>query len=88
MIENKPALSQSKRRPGGQPGNQNARKHGFYSRSVNPEHRKQLRAAADVEGLDQEIALLRQKIAAAGKDAQDYRVLIPGISLALPFAPH
>lgn len=70
-----------KRNPGGQPGNQNARTHGFYSKSVKPEHREKLRDAADIRGLDQEIALLRLKIEDAARDSQDYRVLIPGISL-------
>ena len=32
---------------GGQMGNQNARTHGFYSKSVRREDRKKLRAAAD-----------------------------------------
>ena len=54
--------NQQKRKPGGQPGNQNARTHGFYSKVLSPEDRKTLEAAAGVHGLDHEIALLRMKV--------------------------
>jgi len=70
-----------KRRPGGQPGNQNGRTHGFYSKTLNPEMRRGLDAAAGVEGLDQEIALLRLKISAFAGNPDHYRLLIPGMSL-------
>ena len=72
----------SQKKPsGGQPGNQNARTHGFYSHSVNPKHRKKLRAAADMKGLDQEIALLRAKISDFSEDPEYYRLILPGIAL-------
>ena len=70
-----------KKTTGGQPGNQNARTHGFYSRSVSPEDRKKLRAAADMKGLDQEIALLRAKISTFSEDPEHYRLILPGIAL-------
>jgi hypothetical protein len=55
--------NQPKRKPGGQPGNQNARTHGFYSRRrLSAEEHHALEAAAGVSGLDYEIALLRAKI--------------------------
>jgi hypothetical protein len=47
---------------GGQPGNQNARKHGFYSMILDDEERADLELAIGEEGLDIEIALLRVKI--------------------------
>ena len=48
---------------GGAPlGNQNARKHGFYSRKVDEELRSAIEEAGFVQGLDAEIALLRAKI--------------------------
>jgi len=50
------------RKRGGQPGNQNARTHGFYARVLSPRDREVLQAAASLNGLDQEIALLRMKI--------------------------
>ena len=63
------------RHRGGQPGNHNARTSGFYSKAVPPERRQTLREADEVEGLDQEIALLRSKIALAGENSEDYIVL-------------
>ena len=43
-------------------GNQNARKHGFYSKVLDEEQQRDLRNAIEVEGLEEEIALLRVKI--------------------------
>lgn len=50
-----------KRKIGAQPGNQNARKHGFYSKA-NDGLPKQLKKARQLEGIDLEIALARVKI--------------------------
>ena len=47
---------------GGQKGNQNARKHGFYSRVLDEAERLDFQMATNVEGIDDEIALLRVKI--------------------------
>lgn len=72
----------SQKKPsGGQPGNQNARTHGFYSKSARREDRKKLRIAADMKGLDQEIALLRSKISNFSEDPDYYRLILPGIAL-------
>jgi hypothetical protein len=43
-------------------GNQNARKHGFYSRSLDEAERLEMEEASYVEGIDQEITLLRIKL--------------------------
>ena len=43
-------------------GNQNARKHGFYSRVLDEAGRLDFEMATGVEGIDGEIALLRVKI--------------------------
>ena len=51
-----------KKKHGGQPGNQNARKHGFYSRYLSPEQAKQLEEAGGFRDLRPEIALLRVKL--------------------------
>ncbi len=51
-----------KRRRGGQRGNQNARKHGFYSKVLDEAERLDFELATGVEGIDDEIALLRVKI--------------------------
>ena len=50
------------RKRGGQPGNQNARKHGFYSKHFTPEQIEQLEDADDLKDLGPEIALLRVKL--------------------------
>ena len=43
-------------------GNQNARKHGFYSRALNEAEKVDLEEASLIEGIDQEIAFLRMKL--------------------------
>ena len=50
------------RKRGAQKGNQNARKHGFYSRVLDEAEQLDFELAAGVEGIDDEIALLRVKI--------------------------
>jgi hypothetical protein len=50
-----------KRRPGAQPCNQNARKHGCYSKILSPEEQRLL-TIASIPGIDAEIALLRSRI--------------------------
>jgi hypothetical protein len=50
------------RKRGGQPDNQNARKHGFYSKVLDEAERLDFELATGVEGIDDEIALLRVKI--------------------------
>ena len=55
-------MPREKRKIGGQPGNQNARKHGFYSKVLDEAEQLDLERATGVEGIDDEIALLRVKI--------------------------
>ena len=43
-------------------GNQNARKHGFYSRALTEAEKVDLEEASLVEGIDEEIAFLRMKL--------------------------
>jgi len=43
-------------------GNQNARKHGFYSKVLDEAEKLDFEQATGVEGIDDEIALLRVKI--------------------------
>ncbi|MDD5039391.1 MAG: hypothetical protein PHN78_08790 [Dehalococcoidales bacterium] len=50
------------RRRGAPKGNQNARKHGFYSKTLDETERLDFELATSVEGIDDEIALLRVKI--------------------------
>ena len=51
-----------KRKRGGQPGNQNARKHGLYSKHFTPEQFEILENADDLKDLAPEIALLRVRL--------------------------
>ena len=60
-------MPRRKRKPGGQPGNQNARKHGVYSKVLTPEEQRLL-SLASIPGIDGEIALLRMKIRAIVKE--------------------
>jgi hypothetical protein len=54
--------AKAERRRGAPKGNQNARKHGFYSRILDEAERLDFELATGVEGIDDEIALLRVKI--------------------------
>jgi hypothetical protein len=55
-----------RRKPGGQPGNTNARKHGLYEEVLTPVGRAAFRAALELGPADlhREIALCRQRIEA------------------------
>jgi len=50
-----------KRRPGGQPGNTNARKHGFYSYSLTPDEHEQFKFLTEVRQIDPEVAVFHIK---------------------------
>ena len=54
--------AKAERRRGAPKGNQNARKYDFYSRVLDEAERLDFELAAGVEGIDDEIALLRVKI--------------------------
>ena len=68
--------NQPKRRRGGQSGNRNALKHGYYTRIFTREENEDLRSAADVRGLDEEIALVRHVIKKAAASPDDRHMLI------------
>jgi len=55
-------LKPNRRKRGGQKGNQNARKHGFYSPTLSPAETDQLWTIINIEGVDPRIALLRVKL--------------------------
>lgn len=50
------------RKKGGQPGNQNARTHGFYSKALTEAEKLEMEDASLVEGIDEEITLLRVRL--------------------------
>ena len=60
-----------KRKPGGQPGNQNARIHGFYSKVLDEDEQRDYEEARNIQGLDEEIALMRAKIKSVLRHAPD-----------------
>ena len=64
------------RKIGAQPGNQNARKHGFYSKVLTQSEKHALKTAEDLDGLDQEIAILRLKLRSLlANDGQNIRLI-------------
>ncbi len=58
-----------KRKRGGQPGNRNARTHGFYAAGLTPEELDALWYAVNVEGGNVEVAAVRIKLQAALRQA-------------------
>ena len=66
-----------KRKRGGQPDNQNARKHGFYSNVLDEAGRLDFELASGVEGIDDEIALLRVKIKSIlARDTENIKLIM------------
>ena len=54
--------TKAKRKSGAPKGNQNARKHGFYAKVLDEAEQLDFELASGVNGIDDEIALLRVKI--------------------------
>lgn len=72
----------NKRKPGGQPGNQNARKHGFYSQTITSELEALMLPARQLEGVDLELALARAKVKSiVANDPKNYAVLFDALSV-------
>jgi len=71
-----------KRKPGAPKGNHNAFKHGFYSQAFRKKEQRDFALASDIEGVDEEIALLRieMKKALTGGDTKN---LVPCVKTAL-----
>jgi len=55
-------LKRNRRKRGGQKGNQNARKHGFYSPALSPAETADLWTGINIEGVDPHVALVRVKL--------------------------
>ncbi len=76
MVEEK-----GERKPGAPAGNQNARKHGFYSRVLDEAEQRDFELATGVEGIDDEIALLRVKIKSlVERDPENIKLAMQAIS--------
>jgi hypothetical protein len=62
-------------------GNQYARKHGFYSNVLDENQRVDFETATTVEGIDEEIALLRVKIKSlVQRDPENLRLITHSIN--------
>lgn len=69
--------AKAKKKRGAPKGNQNARKHGFYSKVLDEAEQLDFEFATGVEGLDDEIALLRVKIKSLlEKDPENIKLLM------------
>ena len=74
-------MDEEGRSRGGQLGNQNARKHGFYSRVLDEKEQREYERAIEIEGLDEEIAMLRVKIMSVlEKDPDNVRLITQAIN--------
>jgi len=70
-------MPRPKRKRGAPPGNQRARKHGFYSKVLDEAERLDLELAQGIEGIDDEIALLRVKIKSIlDNDPENIRLIV------------
>jgi hypothetical protein len=63
---------------GGQKGNRNALKHGFYTRIFDEAEKVDFASASGIEGIDEEIALLRLEIkkTISGGDERNLMLLV------------
>jgi len=69
------------RKRGAQKGNQNARKHGFYSGVLDEEQQRDFQIAVNVDGLDEEIALLRVRIKSlVQRDPENLKLIMLAIN--------
>ena len=65
-----------KRRRGAQPGNQNARKHGFYSAAISPEEISAVWNEVNLKGVNPYTSVIRVKLAMAlQSDPSNHRLL-------------
>ena len=75
--------TQIKRKRGGQEGNRNACKHGFYSGTLSPAETSQLWDITNLEGVDPEIAFIRVKLQSSLQDDPGNRRVITEASRLL-----
>jgi len=72
----------ARKKRGAPKGNQNARKHGFYSKVLDEAEQLDLELVCGVEGIDDEIALLRVKIKSIlEKDPENIRLLMEATNI-------
>jgi hypothetical protein len=79
-------MPRHKRPRGGQPGNQNARKHGFYAGNRTPEEIKKFIAAIDADDKDPAWTAISLKVQnAVANSPGNYRVIREGSSLLVKY---
>ena len=61
--------AEARRRRGGQPGNQNARRHGFYSPTISPEEISAVWNEVNLKGVNPFTSVIRVKLAVALESA-------------------
>ena len=63
-------------------GNQNARKHGFYSRVLDEQGRRDYEQALDSQGLEEEIALMRARLLGVlRKDPNNTKLILKALNM-------
>ena len=55
-------IEEGNKKRGGQPGNQNARKHCFYANTLTPEQEEAFAEALEIRDFGQEVALVRVRL--------------------------
>ena len=55
-------IEEGNKKRGGQPGNQNARKHCFYANTLTPEQEEAFAEALEIRDFGQEVALIRVRL--------------------------
>jgi hypothetical protein len=73
-------MPRNKRRRGGQPGNQNARKHGVYAVNLSPEDINELCTLINQGDVDPALAVIRMKFAFIAQQASSNRRLLREVS--------
>jgi hypothetical protein len=76
-------MPRRKRRPGGQPGNQNARKHGLYAAHLSPQDVATLCQLINEGSVDPALALIRMKFNFISLHAPGNRRLLREVSFQL-----
>jgi hypothetical protein len=75
-------MSRYKRLSGGQPGNQNARKHGFYSAKLSEKELSEYWELVNIQRMDPQLAFTRVKVGhSVGNAPGNHRVLMEGTNL-------
>jgi hypothetical protein len=73
-------MPRHKRPRGGQPGNQNARKHGFYAKTLTPQESCEYLNIINSTGISPESAVLRLKIQSVFRNAPNNDTVLRDIS--------